>query len=396
MIYAETYFQPIKNYLPYKTWYYWFFTGITNIFLIIILFFSTVNSLTSVPIDKVLICICPVIYALANPDKTLFSSKEFLVLIALTAIAVLSSILNLIIFPMIYFPMIGFCFAIIIRRNKLLILQSLYYALLIHIILGLILLSLAFLGLNNSYVSGDVKGFTFLYSAHGLTATVQTFGTLCVSWLMIYVLRRKLYMNTFVDKFFLFINTIAVLLTFSRSTYLFWLIVLFFEFSILFWFVIIAIIAAVIKFWNLILLFVLSSASITARSEILEGFKISYVRSNSFIVYLFGRGTNQISESIAKTVKWTTRTDLENGYAMLLHAYGVIGLLTYATICLYFICKFLKRKKIAEAIILFFYFFITQYITQEFVSVTYYIFLGIMLLIYDYYENPDQFNLSVH
>lgn len=378
------------NTVPLKIWHRWLLQSVINIFFVIFFFFCTVNTLTSIPIDKIFLCFCPILLAVINPDKTLFTAKEFLLVILFTAIAILSSVMNLIIFPMIFFPIIGLCFAIIVRRNPSLLLFSLYYALLIHIILGIILVLLAFFGIADLFVSTGVKGFD-LYSAHGLTATVQTYGTLCITWLMLYILRKKLGMNTGVDKLFFLINIIAIILTFNRSTYLFWIVILFFEFPAFFWTISVLMIALLIKFWHVISLFILSSASITARSELLQGFDISYLHSNSARVYLFGRGTDQIPEAVAQTVKWTTRTDLENGYAMLLHTYGIVGLLTYITICLWFIMMFLKRRKIKEAAFLFFYFFITQYITQEFVSVTFYLFLGVMLLIYDYYTNPDKF-----
>jgi hypothetical protein len=381
------------NSIAAKAWYYWLLAGITNLLLIIVFFFCTVNSLTSVPIDKLLLCFCPFLIASINPEKSLFTPREFFVIIVITVVAVLSSILNLVIFPMIFFPVIGLCFAFIVSKNKFLLIHSLYYALIIHIILGIILVILAFLGVGNFFVSTDVKGFD-LYSAHGLTATVQTFGTLCIAWLMLYLLRKKIGINHKADHLFFIINTIGIILTFNRSTYLFWLCILFLEFPILFWSMAIIMIAVIIKFWNVISLFVFSSASIDARSQLLEGFRISYLRSNSIKVYLFGRGNNQISESIAKTVKWTTRTDLENGYAMLLHTYGIVGLLCYLVLAFYFIIMFLKRRRIKEAAFLFFYFFLTQYITQEFVSVTFYIFLAVMLLVYDYYSNPDKFKFA--
>jgi hypothetical protein len=169
------------------------------------------------------------------------------------------------------------------------------------------------------------------------------------------------------------------------------MVVLFFEFPVFFWSITILMAAIIIKFWNVIALFIFSSASITARSQLLEGFRISYVQSKSARVYLFGRGTDQISEAIAKRVKWTTRTDLENGYAMLLHTYGILGLTTYITVCLYFIFMFLKRKRFKEACFLFFYFFATQYITQEFVSTTFYLLLAVMMLTYNYYSEPRKF-----
>jgi hypothetical protein len=374
-----------------KFWHYWFFAGLVNFLLVILFFFCTVNSLTSFPIDKILLFICPFVIALISPDKILFTSKEFIVFASIVGVAVLSSVMNIVVFPMIFFPAIGFCFSIIVSKNKQLLIYTLYYALLIHIILGIILVVFAFLGIADSYVSMGAKGFAFLYAAHGLTSTVQTYGTLCITWLMLYILRKKLGISTKIDRIFFLINIVAVLLTFNRSTYLFWMLILFFEFPIFFWSILVILTSLLIKFWNVIMLFVLSSASITARSQLLEGFRISYVQSNSWIVYFFGRGNNQISDAIAKSVKWTTRTDIENGYAMLLHTYGIVGLVSYITICICFILMFLKRKRIKEASFLFFYFFVTQYITQEFVSATFYMFLAVMLLTYNFYIDKNAF-----
>jgi hypothetical protein len=371
---------------------YWILSGIINVFLIIVLLFCTINTLTSVPIDKFLMCLCSFIIALINPDKILFSSRELLVVMLFTGTAVLSSVMNLIIFPMIFFPITGLCFAIILSRYKTTVLVSLYYALFIHIIIGIILLILAILGFTNFDVSTGAKGFASLYATHGFTSTVQTYGTLCISWLMLYILRKKMGLNTGIDKFFFLIANLAILLTFNRSTYLFWLIVLFFEFHFLFWSIAVLVGAILIRFWNIITSFILSTSSIVSRFQLLEGFKISYLQSHSIKVYLFGRGTNQISEDIAKRVKWTTRTDLENGYTMLLHSYGIIGLSIYIAVCFYFIFMFLKIKRFKEAFFLFFYFFITQYITQEFVATTFYMFLAIMLFIYNTYS--EQINLS--
>jgi len=159
---------------------------------------------------------------------------------------------------MIFFPAIGFCFSVIISKNKSLLLHALYYALLIHIILGIILVILAFLGIADFYVSTGVKGFAFLYSAHGLTATVQTYGTLCITWLLLYILRKKIGINTSIDRIFFLINIVAVILTFNRSTYLFWMLILFFEFPAFFWSIAVVLTALLIYFWNVIMLFILS------------------------------------------------------------------------------------------------------------------------------------------
>lgn len=370
----------------------WICAAIFNLFLIIALLFCTVNKLTAVPIDKIVVCLCPFVIACINPDKALFTSKEFLVILLFVAIAVLSSVVNLVFYPIIFFFAIGLSFAIILSRYKAAVLFALYYALFIHIVIGIILLVLAFLGYTQFNVSTGAKGFESLYATHGLTSTVQTYGTLCITWLMLYILRRRMQLNTGIDRFFFVVTNLAIVLTLNRSTYLFWLIVLFFEFQGVFWLIITFVGVILVKYWNLITSFVLSSSSITARFQLLEGFKISYWRSDSLKVYLFGRGNNQISEDIAKRVKWTTRLDLENGYTMLLNSFGLLGLSIYIFVCFYFIFLFLRIKKYKETIFLFFYFFITQYITQEFVATTFYVFLAVMLFTYNTYL--EQLNLK--
>ena len=364
----------------------WIFAGIFNLMLVIVLLFCTINTLTSIPLDKIFLCVCIVAVLFINPEKKIFTSKEFLVVLSFTVIAVLSSVVNLIFFPMIFFPIMGLCFAIIISGYRHLVVYSLYYALFIHIVIGIILLILAVFGFARFNVSSSVKGFADLYSTHGFTATVQTYGTLCISWLLLYILRGRMGLNTAIDKLFCLIANLAILLTFNRSSYLFWIIVLFFEFPVFFWSMTIFMTVLLISFWDILTKFLLSSASIVSRFQLLQGFEISYMQSHSLKVYLFGRGTDQISDEVAKRVKWTNRTDLENGYTMLLHSYGIIGLIAYISVCFYFIFLFLKINRFKEAFFLFFYFFATQYITQEFVTATFYIFLTIMLFTYKIYS----------
>ncbi|SFQ26644.1 hypothetical protein SAMN05444277_107189 [Parafilimonas terrae] len=376
-----------------KVWR-WILIGIYNFLLVLILLFCTVNKLTSVPIDKILVLLSPFLVACFNPDKKFFTSKEFLVIILFTIIAVTSSVANLCFYYIIFFPIIGLSFSIILSQYKNMVLFSLYYALFLHIVIGIVILVLAFMGFTKLNVSEGAKGIASLYSTHGFTSTVQTYGTLCITWLLLYLLRKKLGLNTIIDRLFFFITTLAILLTFNRSTYLFWVILLFFEFPRMFWSIAILMGAILVKFWTNITSFILSSSTIEARFQLLQGFNISYMQSGSLKVYLFGRGTNQISQEVANKVKWSTRLDLENGYTMLLHSYGLIGLCAYLFVCFYFIFLFLKINRFKEAFFLFFYFFVTQYITQEFVATTFYMFLAVMLATYDYYKQPNKFTIG--
>jgi hypothetical protein len=257
-------------------------------------------------------------------------------------------------------------------------------------VLGIFFLILAFSGTPNHFVYSLVgKGFG-IYSERGFTATVQTFGTLCLTWLLIYFLRRDLGMNSFIDKIFFGINCLAILGTLNRNSFLFWMIIIFFKEKKLFVTVLVCLGLFLIKFWEQITSFLLVTSSIKARFELLQGFDISFMQSHSLKVYLFGRGTNELTPEVLAQVKWRDITTIENGYAMLLHTFGFVGLALYVSASLYLIFMFIKIRKWAEACILMYFFFITPYFTQEFVSITFYFFLSVIFLFYNLNVDPKQ------
>ena len=181
-----------------------------------------------------------------------------------------------------FFPIVGILFTIIVSRFPNIILNSIYYALLIHMVLGIFFPVLAFSGTPNHFVYSLVgKGFG-IYSERGFTATVQTFGTLCLTWLLIYFLRRNLGMNSFIDKIFFGINCLAILGTLNRNSFLFWMIIIFFKERKLFVTVLVCLGLFLIKFWKQITSFLLVTSSIKARFELLQGFDISFIQSHSF------------------------------------------------------------------------------------------------------------------
>jgi hypothetical protein len=361
-----------------------------KLLLVIILFFCTTNVLFSFPLDKIVMLMLVAGLLILNPDNRIFSAKEFTLLLSVVIIISISSVVNLIFFPMSFFPIVGLLFTIITSRFPGLILNSIYYALLIHMILGIFFLVLAYAGVPNHFVYSLIgKGFG-IYSERGFTATVQTFGTLCLTWLLIYFLRRDLGLNSFIDKIFFGINCLAILGTLNRSSFLFWMIIIFFKERKLFITVLACFGLFLIKFWKEIIAFLFVTSSITARFELLQGFDISFMQSHSLKVYLFGRGTNELTPEVIAQVKWTNIKTIENGYAMLLHTFGSVGLLFYISVSLYLVTMFIKIRKWAEACILMYFFFVTPYFTQEFVSVTFYFFLSVLFLVYNL--NTDRVN----
>jgi hypothetical protein len=258
-----------------------------------------------------------------------------------------------------------------------------YYALLVHMVLGIIFLVLAYAGFPNPFVFSLLgKGFNFLYSERGFTATVQTFGTLCLTWLLIYFLRRAYGLNSLIDRIFFFVNCLAILGSLNRSSYLFWMIIIALEETRLFIAIIVFLGIFLVRFWRGIIGFITVSSSLTVRNELLQGFNLSFVQSHSMLIYLFGKGTDKLPKDVLSKVKWDYRTDIENGYAMLLHTYGSVGLVFYLSVSVYLISMFVKLRKWTETFILIYFLFIAPYFTQEFVSITFYFFLSVLLFAY--------------
>jgi len=354
--------------------------------LVLAVFFCTTNKLVGFPLDKLFFFLILGTIAVSRPRDSMFTSGEFLMIMSLFTLAALSTAVNLTFSPMIFFPTLGVAFALLVRRHPRMLISALYYALALHMIFAIIFVVMAFAGVETNFVwSLREKGLPFVFAARGFTPTVQTFGTLCILWLIIYLLRRQFYPQTFMDKCLFLINTLAILITLNRSTYVFWMIIVFFRVRKLFWLIIIFLIGFVIRFWEAIIGFLGNKGSLEARSELLEGFNLSFWGSNSILVYIFGKGTNQLPPDILAKVKWDYRTDIENGYAMLLHTYGFLGLIFYISLSVFFIFQFVKMKKWAEVAILFYFFFVSPYFTQEFVSTSFYLFLSVMILIHDFY-----------
>lgn len=364
-------------------------------FLIIVLFFCTTNSLLSFPLDKLIMVLCLFTLLAAKPQAPLFRSNEILVILILAFMGIVSSLMNATFHPMIFFPVIGSMFTVLFAKEKKILLSSLYYGIFIHTLFAILFVILAYIiGPGDHVWPLTDKGLPFIFSARGFTPTVQTYGTLCTMWLMLFFIRKEQGHITSTDKWMYVITTLAILLTLNRSTYLFWTIILFFKMRKLFWMIVLLLLGVLVRFWEEIIAFLSNKGSLVARSELLEGFNLAYVQSGSWLVYLFGRGNNELSPSIVEKVKWDHRSDIENGYAMILHTFGALGLCCYTAICLAFIWKFIRIRRFAEAIILVYFLFVSPYITQEFVSTTFYLFLATMLYIYNYYRQQKKISIQ--
>jgi hypothetical protein len=179
-------------------------------------------------------------------------------------------------------------------------------------------------------------------------------------------------------KFFLVLLTIFM--TFNRSSYLFFVVVLATYNRKYLWAAAMLLFVSMVVFYEELSTFLLNMGTIQSRSELLQGFYLSFWNDNNFFGYLFGKADNFYAPEIVSRVKWDHRPDIENGYAMLLHTYGFLGLFGY--ICSSFLLltyTFFFANAYKLSVVLFYYLFATQYFTQEFVTNVFYLFIASVL-----------------
>lgn len=346
-------------------------------FYILYFFFLTSNTLFPFPIDKAMM-LFGIAYYLFLKNKTVptINIKYFSLATIVLIIAIVGGAINQEFDGMLYYPIVGILFISFFKKNQW-IEDGLYYGLLLHIILGLFLYFVSYIELNPFVRNMAEKGAPFLHASLGFTPTNQTFGTYCVLWLIVYFYKKE-HTNSFVGvhRIYYILVLLAILTTLNRSTFLFTLLVIFFKDIRLFTGVIGFSAAIFIILFKDISTFLLNSATIDARGDLLEGFNISFWGSESYIVYLFGRGAVFISDKIAQSTTWSFRKDIENGYAFLLHGYGFIGLTIYLVTSAVLIVRLTLKSRLFDATTLFFYMFLSLYFTQELVSNSFYLFIA--------------------
>jgi len=357
-------------------------TGI-SVFYGLVFFFITANKLTSVPIDKIFTIVLIGLIIWYEARVFFFRRYELDLTFTLFILACLSFLINLVDNSslIIFFPIIGCVFCFVIARRPWLI-DLIYYALLSHFFIAFILYLV-------SYVTGDMqfvedmsmKGLPYIHIIKGFTPTIQVFGSLCLTWILLYYFRKATQMVTLADKICYFFVLLCLLLTLNRTSFLGFLIILFFKERKIFVSLTIVAGITILTYLQFFLTFLFNVNTLTSRSELLDGFNKSYWNSHSLLVYIFGRGNNQIPAVILQTVKWDFRNDIENGYAMILHTYGLLGLIFYLFIGCVFLLKLGLIKNWYLFFMVLFYIAIQPYFTQEFMATSFYISMGTVIFI---------------
>jgi len=341
-----------------------------------LLFACTLNRLFTFPIDKFFILgTCLV---LLYQQKTI-SRKSIRLLLIVIAVLLITFFVNSLSFSfLLLFPLIGLLFVVLLVRdtdNK----QYLYYGLWWHIFLGLLLVIYSYIQpytFLDDYVHYMYdKGMPFLHASMGFTPTVQTFGTMCLAWLLLYVHKRSYKLTTFIDRFMLFIVILGICVTFNRNTFVMLIFTTFFHFKKFFYLFFFTVVAGVIYYYDVIKSLVLNVNTLNSRISGLEGFQNSYIESNSLIVYLFGRGDNNVWNT-----QYTQNPLIENGIAAMLHSFGFVGFLVYGIIGGVLVSLLLANKKWFLSFFLFYILFIQQIFTTELYNGTFYIIVASILL----------------
>lgn len=312
-------------------------------------------------------------------------SNSFFVLTMSFGLMLSSYLLNL---PMssliIFFPIIGLAFVTMIGEEEG-FLDLIYWALFIHIALGILFVVSSYVVGMNPFVHPMYdKGLPFLHAAKGFTTTVQTYGTLIIAWFLIYYWRKDESKAAVIDFFAYGVVLLGLILTFNRNSLLIYYIILFFKHKRIFWLSVIAGLGFFIYFFEFINKLIFNLTTLTSRADLLQAFRIAFFEQTDWLGYLVGHGNNIVDDSIAKGTYYSTGY-IENGTSVLLYTYGFVGYFFYLVSVFAFSVMFWMKGKVFYAAMLFYIFMVAQQFTHEFYSSTIYILLAVFLLIFNQY-----------
>lgn len=359
--------------------------------LILVLFLTSCTQLVSFQLDKALMTLFVgvLLFHFFFLGKRV-PANSFLVLILSFGLILLSYLVNL---PMssliVFFPLIGLAFVTLIGEEES-FLDLLYWALFLHIILGIFFVISSYAIAMNPFVHLMYdKGLPFLHAAKGFTTTVQTYGTLVISWFLIYYWKKEELKTSITDQVAYVIVFLGLILTFNRNSLLIYYIILFFKHKRIFWLSVLAGLAFFIYFFDFINKLIFNMSTLTSRADLLQAFRIAFFEQTDWMGYLIGHGNNIVDDSIAKGTYYSTGY-IENGTSVLLYTYGFIGYFFYLVSVFFFSVMFWLKGKVFYAAMLFYIFIVAQQFTHEFYSTTIYILLSVFLLIFNKFPRLER------
>ncbi len=362
-------------------------------FLIFVFFLMGCNQLINLPLDKLVMFMFLVGLILRNIYQGIKISITILLTVCiLTTFVLLTYLFNLpSSSPIVFFPVLGLFFALLVAKEPELI-EILYWGLFIHLVIGLCFVFSSYIIGMNSYVHPMYdKGVPFLHAAKGFTTTVQSFGTLGISWFLIYYFKKDRGEVRRIDKIAYYIVLFAIFCTFNRNTLLIFLVLLFFKHKKIFVAIFIVLGVFYLYFFDFINSVLFNVSTLDSRSDLLQAFRIAFFEQTGWIGYLIGNGNNTVPQEIAVGTVYKTGY-IENGTSVLLYTYGFIGYLAYLVAVTILSLMFWIRDQVFYACITFYIFIIAQQFTHEFFSNTFYLLFAALLLILNAIDKIEEKN----
>lgn len=277
---------------------------------------------------------------------------------------------------LIFYPVLFAFTAVILSHDGRISLRMVQQALSVNIIIGVCFALLGYVGIDTPYSLNLItKGVPFVVAPQGFLPTLQTYGTCCIAWLLI-----AFHQEEPVKNWRVFFVGLALCATVNRTSILFLLLLLFLYRRKVFYWISLLIVAVVVYFFDLLWFVFFSAATVDSRKELRLGATLSYWRSDDIWVYLFGRGNHQTTDLIAQKTFWGRRY-IENGLDFIIHSYGMFGLGLYLALVGGLVWWLVRKRLYAIAIACGFYFTVIQYITNEFLSGSMFLFLAVVLLL---------------
>lgn len=350
--------------------------------LIFSVFLITCSKLISLPLDKaaMLGVLAMLVFHQVYQRKS-FSRNLLIPITGIISYFLFPYLLNL---PdsslIIFFPVLGLFFAGMASEEEEFI-DIIYWALFLHISIGILFVFSSYVfGLNSHVHPMYDKGLPFLHAAKGFTTTVQSYGTLLISWFLIFYWKKENGQAGKLDSFAFWVAILGLLLTFNRNTFLVFYLILFFKHRKIFVLTVICAALFYIYYFEFINKLIFNVNTLSSRADLLQAFRISFFEHSGWKEYLFGHGNNMVDDVIARSTIYRTGY-IENGTSMLLYTYGFIGYVAYLAAVLVFSTLFFIRGKVFYAVMFFYIFIVVQQFTHEFYATTLYLMISVFLIV---------------
>ena len=342
----------------------------------IIAFLSVTNTLFPVPVDKAVFLlvsgICVAKYSIKRSYLSIGVCWLFLWGIAfLMNLRVSNSAV------MMFFPVIGTLFAIYGRR--IFTLQTLYLALLLYFIVAAYFLACAYRTRYDLFAHFLYdKGLPSLAAPMGFAASTQPFGTLCLAWLLLYKKKSEDHEAMWWDRIALVFVMAMMISTFNRMTYVsFVFYIMIRRPKTIIPFVLLVVILSIL-YSDTVSSVLGAAGTLRSRMNYFDHY-VSTVSSGNAFQLLFGQGDSQVHDRGLLEMNGNQPL-IENGLFAVLFTYGLFTLVAIALALAVYLLRYRSINDLKDRIYLSYFILPAQFLTNEYLSTTFYFFIMVFLL----------------